>query len=83
MKKPNDIPELDALADPVGARLAERMPVGLKGEADPELVPLEPQLPSQVPIRGFRVGSRLAISGIEYTQSVQYNSLTTPKYGND
>ena len=88
MKDPDEIPTLDALADAVAARLSGRTPkpfgpTGLTVEPDPELPPgrYAGQKDSQLP--WFQVGSRVAIAGVEYTQSVQYNSITTPRYAND
>ena len=77
MKNPNEIPNLDALADALAARLAARMPIGSlgpigpSGEPDPELPPLgRPPTQFDGPIPQFQVGARVGIAGVEYTHCV-------------
>lgn len=90
MDPANEAPSLDALADTIAARSAVQLtngslaPVVPRGEPDLERPPtLPPFNQSQIPNPRIDFGSRVAIAGVEYTQSVQYNSVTTPTYGDD
>lgn len=78
------------LAHTIAARSAVQLtngslaPVVPRGEPDLERPPtLPPFNQSQIPNPRIDFGSRVAIAGVEYTQSVQYNSVTTPTYGDD
>lgn len=80
---------LDALAEAVAARLAEFParglpgPIGPIGEPDAELPPGWRPLPQPDTGGIGQVGARVGIDGIEYTQSTQYNSTVTRRYGDD
>jgi hypothetical protein len=79
----NELPSLDALAAAVASRLAGQIPKGIPtGEPDPELPPGS-LFPSGGTVPDFRVSAQVAIAGVEYTQSTQFNSVTTPWYGQD
>jgi hypothetical protein len=83
MNTPNELPSLDALAAAVASRLAGQIPKGIPtGEPDPELPPGS-LFPSGGTVPDFRVSAQVAIAGVEYTQSTQFNSVTTPWYGQD
>ena len=90
MNNPDQTATLDALADAVAKRIAARTsfpqtgPLQPRGEPDPELPQFPPQgLPGYTPLGPLQVGSRVGIAGIEYTQSIQYNSVSSPRYGDD
>ena len=73
--------DLDRLVDAVLARLAGRLPeISKRGEPDPET----PSLPFPAGERGTVGGlgrrEHLAVSGVELTQSVQYNDVVSPAY---
>lgn len=79
---------IDAIAAAVARRLAGPGqaigafgPPGPIGEPDAELPPgwRPPLQPDDIGL----VGARAGIEGIEYTQSTQYNSSTTNRYGDD
>ena len=77
------MPSLDALADAVAARLdVRRQGFGPVGEPDAELPP-DWRGPEQLTFPRPGAGASLRIDGIEYTQSIQHHSVTTPRYEAD
>src|ERR671919_1503205 len=74
-------PELDAIVAAVAQRLAGRFsnnPV----QPDPERAPLLWDPPHQLPDELWP-RRRLALAGLELTQSIQYSGAVGPSYGDD
>jgi hypothetical protein len=87
-----DVPDLDALADAVAARLAGRLgvpgvpgrPAGLPAGDDAGLLPgwIKPEQLEDGWQQVFSEAS-VGIDSVEFTQSTQFNSAVTPGYGTD
>ena len=73
-------PELDAIVAAVARRLAGRFPN--PAQPDPERPPLLWDPPRQLPDELWP-RLRLALAGLELTQSIQYNGAVGSSYGDD
>jgi hypothetical protein len=87
VQTPSDLSGLDASAldslDAITARRAARLRFGPIGEPVPGLPgPLEPPRRPD-PTDDLHAQPSIGIAGVEFTQSIQYNGITSPTHGRD